>query len=76
MALPSEKCPIPTVFSDQALHLLAQRETWLFPEDAEFPAALMRGSHFLSHTMYQPGQKVVQVLFFLLPATSKLWFLP
>lgn len=51
MALSSEKSPTPTLLSDQSLHLLAPRETWFCPEDTEFPAALMCGSHFLSHVM-------------------------
>lgn len=51
------KSPIPTFFSDQSLHLLALGDTWLFSEDTEFPAALMSGSHFLSHSMYHQARR-------------------
>lgn len=67
-ALSSQKSPLSTLFSDQSLHLLVLGETWLSPEDTEFPATLLSGGQFRSRIM---GQKVVQMSFLLLTAPSK-----
>lgn len=62
-ALSSQKPPLSTLFSEQSLHLLVPRETWLSPEDTELPAALMSGGQFCSRIL---GQKVAEVSFLLL----------